>query len=135
MNVTYVNAFYDADQFVNDVNIKGFRTPYAPEWLIYSSLGIESNSGFAAKLTANYVGAQFGDELNTITPSVDGLIGEIPSYFLLDAVLSYKISPWNAAFNLSMKNLTDERYISTRRPQGIRVGLPRFITAGFEINF
>ncbi len=135
VNVTYVNAFYDADRFVNDVNIKGFRTPYAPEWLINSSLGIESNSGFAAKLTANYVGAQFGDELNTITPSVDGLIGEIPSYFLLDAVLSYKISPWNAAFNLSMKNLTDERYISTRRPQGIRVGLPRFITAGFEINF
>ncbi|MDO8965889.1 TonB-dependent receptor [Algoriphagus sp.] len=135
VNVTYVNAFYNADRFISDININGNRTPYAPEWLVNSSLAVESNSGFGARLTANYVGAQFGDELNTIVPSVDGLIGEIPSYFLLDAVLSYKIAPWNSAFNLSIKNLTDERYISTRRPQGIRVGLPRFITAGFEINF
>lgn len=135
VNVTFVNAFYNADRFISDININGNRTPYAPEWLVNSSLAVESNSGFGARLTANYVGAQFGDELNTIVPSVDGLIGEIPSYFLLDAVLSYKIAPWNSAFNLSIKNLTDERYISTRRPQGIRVGLPRFITAGFEINF
>ncbi|MFN4000187.1 TonB-dependent receptor domain-containing protein [Algoriphagus sp.] len=135
VNITYVNAFFNADRFINEININGFRTPYAPEWLINSSLGIESNGGFAAKLTVNYVGAQFGDELNTVIPSVNGLIGEIPSYFVVDAVMNYKIIPWNAAFNLSIKNLTDERYISTRRPQGIRVGLPRFITAGFEINF
>jgi Fe(3+) dicitrate transport protein len=135
VNVTYVDAYYNADRFISDININGNRTPYAPEWLVNSSLAVESNSGFGARLTANYTGAQFGDELNTITPSVDGLIGQIPSYFLVDAVVSYKIAPWNSAFNLSIKNLTDERYISTRRPQGIRVGLPRFITAGFEINF
>jgi Fe(3+) dicitrate transport protein len=135
INLTYVNSFYDADRFVSDININGNRTPYAPEWFINTALKVEGNSGFAAKLTANYVGNQFGDELNTIAPSVDGTIGLLPSYFLLDAVVSYQISKWNSAFNLSVKNLTDERYISTRRPQGIRVGLPRFITAGFEINF
>jgi Fe(3+) dicitrate transport protein len=135
VNVTYVNASYNADRFISDININGFRTPYAPEWLVNSSFAVESNAGFGARLTANYVGAQFGDELNTIVPSVNGLIGEIPSYFLVDAVLGYKVAKWNSAFNLSIKNLTDERYISTRRPQGIRVGLPRLITVGFEINF
>ncbi|SEG17494.1 TonB dependent receptor [Algoriphagus boritolerans DSM 17298 = JCM 18970] len=133
--MTYVNSFYDADRFVSDVNIKGNRTPYAPEWFINSSLKVEGNSGFGAKLTANYVGDQFGDELNTVEASLDGTTGLLPSYFLLDAVVSYQIAKWNSAVNLSVKNLTDERYISTRRPQGIRVGLPRFITAGFEINF
>lgn len=135
VNLTYVDAYYSEDRFVSDVNIKGNRTPYAPEWLLNSSMSVESNSGFGARLTANYVGSQFGDELNTVEPSMDGTIGEIPSYLVMDAVLSYKVAGWNSAFNLSVKNITDERYISTRRPQGIRVGLPRLVTAGFEFNF
>lgn len=135
VNLTYVDAYYSEDRFVSDVNIKGNRTPYAPEWLLNSSMSVESNSGFGARLTANYVGSQFGDELNTVEPSMDGTIGEIPSYLVMDAVLSYKVAGWNSSFNLSVKNITDERYISTRRPQGIRVGLPRLVTAGFEFNF
>ncbi len=135
VNLTYVDAYYSEDRFVSDININGNRTPYAPEWLLNSSMSVESNSGFGARLTAKYVGAQFGDELNTVEPSMDGTIGEIPSYMVMDAVLSYKVAHWNSAFNLSVKNVTDERYISTRRPQGIRVGLPRLVTAGFEFNF
>lgn len=109
--------------------------PYAPEWFINTSLKVEGNSGFAAKQTANYVGDQFGDELNTIGSSLDDTTELLPSYFLLDTVVSYQIAKWNSALNLSVKNLTDERYMATRKPQGISVGLPRFITAGFEINF
>ncbi|WP_332913405.1 hypothetical protein [Algoriphagus boritolerans] len=37
-----MNSFYDADRFVSDVNIKGNRTPYAPEWFINSSLKVEA---------------------------------------------------------------------------------------------
>lgn len=135
LNLTYVDAYYSGDRFVEDQNIKGNRTPYAPEWLVNTSLSAESNSGFGARFTANFVGDQFGDELNSIAPSKDGTIGQLPSYFVLDAVLSYKVSKWNSAFNLSIKNLTDERYIASRRPQGIRVGLPRLVTAGFVFNF
>jgi outer membrane receptor for Fe3+-dicitrate len=36
---------------------------------------------------------------------------------------------------LVIKNVTDERFITSRRPQGIRVGIPRFITAGYEFRF
>ena len=35
---------------------------------------------------------------------------------------------------ISDKNLFDERYIASRRPQGIKVGIPRFLSAGIEIN-
>jgi Fe(3+) dicitrate transport protein len=80
------------------------------------------------------VGNQFTDELNIVVPSNNGRIGEMPAYQLLDATIYHRIPRFNAQFNLSVKNLTDERYISTRRPEGIRVGLPRFITAGFEIR-
>jgi Fe(3+) dicitrate transport protein len=39
------------------------------------------------------------------------------------------------SLSLAVKNLLDERYIVSRRPQGIRVGLPRFITAGLDFKF
>jgi Fe(3+) dicitrate transport protein len=96
---------------------------------------VESPFGTGIRFTYTYVGNQFADELNTITPSNNGRIGEIPAYSLLDATLYHRIPKYNAQFNLSVKNLTDERYMATRRPEGIRVGLPRFITAGFEIKF
>ncbi|HAZ26926.1 MAG TPA: Fe3+-dicitrate receptor, partial [Algoriphagus sp.] len=128
-------AYFSEDRFIGDVNINGNTTPYAPEWLLNSSLAIESESGFSARLTYNFVGDQFGDEVNSIEPSANGRTGLIPSFFTLDAVVGYEIKKANLGFNLSVKNLTDERYISTRRPQGIRVGLPRFITAGVNFNF
>lgn len=113
-----MNSFYDADRFVSDVNIKGNRTPYAPEWFINSSLKVEGNSGFGAKLTANYVGDQFGDELNTVEASLDGTTGLLPSYFLLDAVVSYQIAKWNSAVNLSVKKILPTS--DTYRPEGHR---------------
>jgi len=38
-------------------------------------------------------------------------------------------------FNLAVKNLTNERYIASRRPQGIRVGIDRQIVAGIELKW
>ncbi len=135
INTTYVRSTFSGDRFMGDVNIKGNRTPYAPEWFVNSALTLETNAGFGARLTLNYIGTQFTDELNTVSPSTDGRTGQIGAYTVLDAVISYNIPKLQSRFNLSIKNLTDERYISTRRPQGIRVGLPRFITTGYEFNF
>jgi RHS repeat-associated protein len=74
-------------------------------------------------------------ELNTVEPSANGRVGLIPSYTIIDGTLIYHLAKINTTFNISVKNLLDERYIVTRRPQGIRVGLPRFVTAGFKFNF
>jgi Fe(3+) dicitrate transport protein len=59
----------------------------------------------------------------------------MPQYNVLDASLFHELPKLNTRFNVSVKNLMNERYISTRRPEGIRVGLPRIITAGIEVKF
>lgn len=135
INATFVKATFNEDRFVGGVNINGNRTPYAPDRLINTALTLETNSGFGIRLAGNFVSEQFGDNLNTVAPSVDGRIGVIPAYQVFDAVFSYNVSKWNSRFNFSIKNLTDERFIASRRPQGIRVGIPRFITAGYQFKF
>ncbi len=135
INTTIVRSTFAEDRFKGDVNIKGNRTPYSPEFFINSALTLETATGFGIRLSANMVGNQFTDELNTVAPSANGRIGLLAAYRVYDAVFSYNVSKWNSRFNLSIKNLTDERYIVTRRPQGIRVGIPRFITAGYEFKF
>lgn len=135
INTTLLRSTFSEDRFKDDVNINGNRTPYSPEWFVNSALTLETATGFGLRLSANMVGSQFTDELNTVAPSVDGTIGLMGAYRVYDAVFSYNVPKWNSRFNLSIKNLTDERYIATRRPQGIRVGIPRFITAGYEFKF
>jgi Fe(3+) dicitrate transport protein len=138
INGTYTQAEYNADRLVNnggeEVNVNGNRLPYAPELTLSTALNVESSFGTGFRFTYTYVGNQFTDELNTVVPSNNGRIGQMPHYNVLDATLYHRIPRINAQLNLSVKNLTDERYISTRRPEGIRVGLHRFITAGFEIK-
>lgn len=137
--VTYVDAFYNEDRFINDgeavVNIRNNRTPYAPEWLVSGSLSYTAPFGLQARLTANYASEQFADELNTLSPSANGQTGLIDAWFSVDGSLRYTLPKGKCSFFGSVKNLTDERYIVSRRPQGIRVSLPRFITAGVELSF
>jgi Fe(3+) dicitrate transport protein len=135
VNATFLRATYSEDRFIDGVNINGNRTPYAPNWFLNSALTLRTEGGFGLRLVGNFVGEQFGDELNSVAASPNGRIGLVPAYRVFDAVFSYDVEKWNSRFNLSIKNLTDERYIATRRPQGIRVGIPRFITAGYEFRF
>jgi Fe(3+) dicitrate transport protein len=139
LNGTFVHAVYNSDRFLSSggeqVNINGNRTPYAPEWFGTASLVFESPFGLKARFTGNYTGQQFADELNTLTASPNGRIGLIEAYWIVDGTLSYTIEKWNTDINLAVKNITDERFIVSRRPQGIRVGLPRYVSGGFTFNF
>ncbi|MFD2036907.1 TonB-dependent receptor domain-containing protein [Belliella marina] len=135
VNATYAMSTYAADRFIDDVNVNGNRTPYAPNWFVNSALTLETNSGLGARVSLNYVGEQYTDELNRELPTLDGRNGKIDAYTVADAMISYDVKKWNSRFNVSVKNITDARYIANRRPQGIRVGLPRFITAGYEFKF
>lgn len=135
---TYVDARFTSDRFViqstDTLNINGNRTPYAPEWLLTAGLTFEAKSGLALRLSANHISAQFGDIQNREMASANGREGKIDAYTLIDASVFYPFKQ-KYSLSLSVKNLTNERYIVTRRPQGIRVGLPMFILAGFDIRF
>lgn len=137
---TYTKATFSNDRFVNSggnqVNVKGNTLPYAPDLILNSRIDVMTTKGLGLGVETTYLGRQFGDPLNTIAGSNDGRNGEIPAYYVINANISYAIPSYSyATFSLSVKNLLDERYIVSRRPQGIRAGLPRFISAGFDLKF
>jgi Fe(3+) dicitrate transport protein len=138
-NATYIKAYYNEDRFkdVNgeSINIKNNRTPYSPEFLFSSSLFFKTPFGLSANFTGTYVGNQFTDELNTVKPSNNGRVGKIDPYYLLDAGIQYNVEKIETTFSVSVKNMTDNRYISTRRPQGIRVGIPTYLSFGIDKQF
>lgn len=136
---TVQNSTYSSNRFIsvngNSVNVKNNTLPYAANVLIWNALGMNLLNGFGFRISGNYIGKQFTDELNSINASANGRTGQIDSRYIIDANAFYRIPKTNASLNISVKNLSNERYISTRRPEGIRVGLPRLVTAGFEIGF
>lgn len=138
-NLSFVKAYYNKDRFINEglelINIKNNYTPYAPKYFHTATLCYELPFGLGAVASANFTGEQYGDELNTITPSNDGRIGLINAFKVFDANVYYKFKKINAQLTGSVKNITNERYITSRRPQGIRVGLPRLAIVSFEMNF
>lgn len=139
VNTTFLKAYYNKDRFKQNegewVNIKDKRTPYTPETLISSSILFSTPSGILLRFTGTYTGNQYTDELNTREATNNGRIGFLEDYFLMDGTLQYKLKKFQTTLSLSIKNLTDERYIATRRPQGIRVGLPRYISFGIDKKF
>ena len=137
--ISYVNSVFAADRYIDvddsQENINGNFTPYAPELNVNGGLSIYSPFGLSLNMTANYVTQQFSNEINSVQPSADGRTGIIPSQYTIDAGLKYGITKINSTLSLCVKNITDERNMTTRRPQGIRVSLPRMVFAGVKVNF
>jgi Fe(3+) dicitrate transport protein len=135
---TFVNSIYSANRFINDgsesINIKNNKLPYSPEVTLTGLFDISAPFGLGLHFAATYVSDQFTDEINSIEPSPSGETGKMPDYFVFDITGSYSFPSLHSTLYISLKNLLDERYVAGRRPQGIKVGLPRFITAGIELT-
>lgn len=139
-SATYVKAEFSEDRLVQQdgeiINVKGNRVPYAPELIFSGNIALSTPFNVGVSLTGTYIGKQYGDVLNLETGSLNGRQGPIDAYFVLDGRVSYSLPTLqNAVISVAVKNLFDERYIVSRRPQGIRVGLPRFVTAGIDWRF
>jgi Fe(3+) dicitrate transport protein len=157
---TYVNSVFSSDRFVMSKkatvtgfdhvyeNVKGNTTPYAPELTFAASLTIENERGWGIRTWVNYTGSQYTDALNTTDVyqwinmdksdtnytyeqgTASGRIGKLDPFMVANASVWYEHKRSGLGFNAAVKNIFDERYISTRRPQGIRAGMPRFFSAG-----
>jgi Fe(3+) dicitrate transport protein len=134
-NVTHVDARFKGERLVNNIAIENLRTPYAPQWITNSMIQLQHIEGIGLRISHQYVSSQFTDIPNTIAPSNNGREGIMPAYELWDLNTFYDWKSKNWRFNFTVKNLTNERYIATRRPQGIRVGLPRTFIVGLEKTF
>lgn len=56
------------------------------------------------------------------------------SYFLIDASLGFQLNT-RTNFFVDIRNLTDKTYIVSRRPAGVRPGLPRMLMGGIRLTF
>jgi Fe(3+) dicitrate transport protein len=163
-NTTLLDARFSGDRFVAAktdqvtgqiiyANIKNNKTPYAPALMANSWITFETPAGFGFQIHFTFTGKQYADVLNTenvaefialaaanpdfkyTQATANGRIG------LLDAYQPVHLSAWFKpvkkpySFHLSVKNIFNERYIISRRPQGIRLGLPFFAQAGFSYSF
>jgi Fe(3+) dicitrate transport protein len=127
----FVGRRFSAVPGFSDVSITGNRLPYAPEHLLTAGVGYLAPSGAEAFLEAVHVSEQFGDDLNTVAPSLDGQRGLIPAHTLWNATLSYQLPRFGSKVFVAVKNLTNELYI-VDRSRGILPGQPRLFQLGLS---
>jgi Fe(3+) dicitrate transport protein len=106
----------------------GDELPYLPAHVASVSVGVENDRALAT-LFANYT-----SEMRAVAGQ-----GDIPSFestdarVVLDLTAEYGLVSHARVF-ASMQNLTDEAYIVSRRPAGVRPGLPRTFIAGLKFD-
>ena len=116
------------------VSITGNRLPYAPQHLLSSSVGYTYATGFEAMLEGVYTGAQFADDLNTVTGTPDGQRGLIPGYAIFNLTLNYPVEAMRTTVFFTTKNLFD-RLAIVDRARGLLPTAPRVIQAGLRWDF
>jgi Fe(3+) dicitrate transport protein len=117
-------------------SVLGRRLPYAPQHVLNLGLGYTRASGLSLRLQGDVVASQFGDDLNTIPPSAQGRRGRLPGYTVLNATARVPMPPLGhrAAVTASIRNIANRVYI-TDRQEGIMTGMPRLVTAGFDVVY
>jgi Fe(3+) dicitrate transport protein len=114
------------------VSITGNRLPYAPRQLVTAGIGYAQPGGVDVMLEAVHTSAQFGDDLNTVTPTADGQRGVLPAYTVWNASINYDIR--RATLFITVKNLLDDVFV-VDRTRGILPGSPRLIQTGVALRF
>jgi Fe(3+) dicitrate transport protein len=165
MNSTLSRSVFAGDRYVKQcshqngegmeetwINVNGNHTPYSPGVLASGFIQYEGAGGYGFRLGGTFTGRQYTDVLNTgnvtewfehagnnpghnyVQATASGQIGMLPSVYIMNASAWYNLGS-GIRLNMTVKNIFNERYITTRRPQGIRVGLPRMVSAGVSYNF
>ncbi len=131
------HTFLPVARFTDNELFGGNRLPYAPRQTWGLIVGAKQFGGISFHMDLNAVGGQFGDNRETLTPSVDGTVGLLPAYRIANLAIGYEIrrERWMLEPYFTMKNAFDELYISSRAPQGIQPGLFRQANGGIRISF
>ncbi len=135
-----------------NTGIKGNRVPEIPLHAGSLTLGLEHASGWHVSATASHFGKFYTDPLNTRAftladedrePIAAGdslalrepsVLGQVPSYTLISARVSYAIPGTDITLWLQGRNLTDKLYISDLE-NGIRPGAERTVVGGVNFRF
>ena len=109
--------------------INGYKIPYISKHQFNLGFNIKNNS---LSFDINYsfksdVRTKPGIEMNNIKELIKG-------FGVINTALNYNINK-NISFHLAAKNITNKVYSVSRRPAGLRPGLPRTFTAGIKCDF
>ena len=135
--VTYLwEAKFEGRRFstINGLPVTGNRLPYAPELLFSAAVGYEWNDLVTAEVEAQYTGAMFTDDLETVTTTADGQRGRIKSALVWNASLNVDIPDTPLTAYVAVKNAFDEVYV-VDQTRGMLPGAPRLIQAGVSVKF
>lgn len=111
INAAYINARYMSSELNG---VEGKKIEFVPDFNIKTGLAVNiSKLKFSYQFT--YLSEQFTDATNAVDGGVSGVVGLIPSYYVMDASMSYKYRSFQ--FELSANNLTNNMYF-TRRATG-----------------
>jgi Fe(3+) dicitrate transport protein len=138
-NHTAVDAVFAGERLVENtagdiVNIEGNRLPYSANHRSHAAVEFDHPIGLGLRVDGLFVGEQFSDLFETREGSLNGRVGAIPAHRVFDVAAQYRL-PLGATLMASVKNVTGETYIASRRPQGIKPGLPRLAQVGLRLDF
>lgn len=125
---TFQNSFdssYDPWAEVSE----GDEMPYLPKHQGGISLG-----ALYKKFDLNVNGSGTG-KMRTVAGqgSIEDNLGT-DSYFIVDLSVGYQLNKTANLF-VDIRNITDKTYIVSRRPAGVRPGLPRMLLGGIKLQF
>jgi Fe(3+) dicitrate transport protein len=126
---TFVHATFE------DPPNQGNIIPYSPEHTVGGTLDVDHEIGVGGQAAWYWVSPQFTDSNDTVTPSVNGSTGRIPSYNVLDINAHYRHQPTGLTLKLIVKGVLDDIYISERRPNGIHQAGYREIMLGLRWDY
>ena len=140
-NYTFSSARFASDRFMrrgsDTVNVRGNALPYAPRHRAHAAIAFDHPAaGVRVRLDGMMVGRQFSDNFETVTGSANGRVGEIPAQRVLDVSAQYEIPGLTGTrVTAAVRNVMDRTYIVSRRPEGIKAGLPRLASLGLSWGF
>lgn len=109
INCSYINATYISSR---EASYVGKKVEYVSPVMCRVGLKFRTNS-WQFQLQGSYNGAQFTDATNSIEPSGDAVIGEIPAYYVFDVSARYKFKRY-FQLEAGVTNLLNQSYYTRR---------------------
>jgi Fe(3+) dicitrate transport protein len=121
----------------------GARLAYAPKNMASLNFGYAHPVGINARIGADYVSEQQADLWTRNNPvdgdgnpvgSNTGLLGNVPSYTLVNASVNFKPVDSKITYFVSGTNLGDREFLASR-VDGMAIGRPRQVFGGVKVDF
>lgn len=111
--------------------VPGAAIPYIPEWKLAAGVGLRVEN-WGLDLMGTYVSDAYGTARNTDRPVDSSREGLIDGGFTVDLSGHYQVNE-QIKLIAGIHNLLDEQLVTSRAPDGPRVGAPRQFYVGFEM--